>query len=279
MGESLGESRVDGALNIFEMSGVAWALAVHKAAAAMGHGPEADVASYRDLMRSGGFPVLDPEDLASAEAELGRAGIVDADGAISPQWALAARIAAAAPVRAAAVVQSDDTSVHTDLALAGGRGVGVTYARRIGRGETGVQVTGVRNAVEISFFAEEDAWAALKRHLPEIPDGPGPTELPAEASSASMADTRCTIHLEVSAHPRELLPPGPRAGIVSAPVPPVYTVRDVWVLADRLYSVTNSPAADGPALIPVRPDAISQAFAWRLLGAKEFLASLAEQEA
>lgn len=278
MGESLGEPRVDSALNIFEMSGAAWALTVHKAAGASNHGPEADFAAYRDSILAGGFPALDPEEMESAEAELGRAGIVDADGAVSPQWVLAARIATSAPVRAAAVVQSDDTSVHTDLALAGGRGVGVTYARRIRHTETGVDVIEVRNAVEISFLAEEDAWAALKRHLPVVADAPGPSEIRADPPGASAAGTAYTIHLEVSAHPQGSLPDGPLPAAAPAPVPPAYAGRDIWVLADRLYSVSSGPAGDSPALKPVSPAAISQGFAWRLLGAREYLASVAERQ-
>lgn len=270
---------MDSALNVFEMSGVAWALAVHKAAVASGHGPEADFAAYRHSILAGGFPALDTEEVELAEAELGRAGIVGADGAVSPQWVLAARIAASAPVRAAVVVQSEDTSVHTDLALAGGRGVGVTYARRIRPGESGVDVTEVRNAVEISFFAEEDAWAALRRHLPDIADAHGPSELPADPPGFSGAGTAYTIHLQVSAHPQESRPGGPPPVAVPAPVPPAYATHDIWVLADRLYSVSSGPAGEGPALTPVSPAAISQGFAWRLLGAREYLASVAEREA
>jgi hypothetical protein len=272
------------------MSGVAWALAVHKAASAIAQNP--DAGAFGDAP-TGPFPVPDAETTASAEAELLRAGVVDGTGAVTRQWMLAAWIAGSAPVRATAVVQSGRTSVHTDLGLAGGRGVGVTYVRRVSPAGDHNAVTEVRDAVEISFFAEEDAWAAIRRHLPEIPEAPESLEAPeipempdptkpAEPASGPVSPTEAsagsghTIHLEVSAHPGELPPAGTPS---AAPTAPVRAWRDVWVVADRLYSVSAGPTGKGPALAPASPGAISRGFAWRLLGAREYLASVAGREA
>jgi uncharacterized protein YqiB (DUF1249 family) len=275
----LAESRTDVALNVFEISGVAWALTVHKAAEALANEPDADLSAYRDSLQAEALQALDFQKVEAAEAELRRAGIVDANGAISRQWVLAVSIAAFGPLKATAVVQSGESSVHTELALAGGRGIGVTYARRIRHGVGGVDVTAVRNAVEISFFAEENAWAALKRHLPDITEAPEATELPQAAGAALseiVANARYTIHLQVSAHPSPSRP----VGLPPAPVPaPDHVSWDVWALAERLYAVSTGPSGEASALTPDPPDAISLGFAWRLLGAREYLASAAEQAA
>jgi uncharacterized protein YqiB (DUF1249 family) len=278
MGESLGESRTDVALNVFEISGVAWALTVHKAAEVLEYEPDADLSAYRDSIHAEALEALDSQEVEAAGAELRRAGIVDANGAITRQWVLAVSIAALGPLKATGVVQSGESSVHTELALAGGRGIGVTYARRIRHGDGGVDVKEVRNAVEISFFAEENAWAALKRHLPDITEVPEAAELPkapGAAVSEIAANARYTIHLQVSAHPA-----GSRTVRPSAPAPaPVYVSWDVWALGERLYSVSTGPSGEGSALTPVSSDAIRLGFAWRLLGAREYLASAAEQAA
>jgi hypothetical protein len=59
-----------------------------------------------------------------------------------------------------------------------------------------------------------------------------------------------------------------------------YVRKDVWALADRLYSLRTSPAEDdGPAVAEVPSSDISREFVWRLLGAREYLASAAEKAA
>ncbi|QDG65938.1 hypothetical protein NIBR502772_06675 [Pseudarthrobacter sp. NIBRBAC000502772] len=248
----MGESRTDPALNIVEISGLAWALTVHKAAEVLAGEPEAEaaVSAYRESAQAEASRQLEAEDPQAMEAELRRAGIVDGQGAITRQWVLAVWIAASAPVKAAAVVQSQDLSVHTELGLTGGRGVGITYYRRIRHSVDGVAVTEVRNAVEISFFREEDAWAAIRRHLPAAaerqaaPDavvgetGPGATH---------------TFHLEVSA----------AVPVADQGHHPGHVSRDAWALAERSYSIAD----------------LSREVAWRVLGAREYLASAAEKAA
>ncbi|WP_160142482.1 hypothetical protein [Arthrobacter sp. SLBN-100] len=280
----MGESRTDVALNVFEISAVAWALTVHKAAEVLAHEPAVDLSAYRDSIQAEALRALDSQEVEAAGAELRRAGIVDANGAITRQWVLAVSIAAFGPLKATAVVQSGGSSVHTELALAGGRGIGVTYARRIRHGDGGVDVREVRNAVEISFFTEENAWAALKRHLPDITEVPEARELPkapGAALSEIIANAGYTIHLQVSAHPtgsRTVRPSAPVPAPAPAPAPD-HVSWDVWALAERLYVVSTGPSGGGSALTPVPWDAIRLGFAWRLLGAREYLASAAEQAA
>ncbi|MCU1568943.1 MAG: hypothetical protein JWQ56_3880 [Pseudarthrobacter sp.] len=267
----MGEVQTDVALNVFEITGVAWALTVHKAAETLAHGSEADLSAYLDSINAQAILALDSDTVEMAEAELGRAGIVDGDGAISRQWVLAVWISAFAPIRAAAVLQGTETSVHTELALSGGRGVGLTYVRDIRPPGGAIDVTENRNAVEITFFAEENAWAALKRHLPDLAGVPEATRLanpPAAGLSEIVARARYTIHLDVSARPSGSRPAGPVAA-------PDYLSRDVWALAERLYSVTTGPSGEGFGLTPVPSDAIGHGLAWRLLGAREYLASVA----
>lgn len=274
----MGESLTDAALNVFGISGVAWALTVHKAAEAFGQDPAAELAAYWRSSAARALVALDAGSVRLAEAELRRAKITDECGAIRKQWLLAVWISAFAPLKAAAVVQSAEESVHTELALASGRGVAVTYARRIRHGQ-GVEVTEVRNAVEISFFAEENAWAALNRHLPDTGDVPGSPHLPKPglaAFSEGATNAGYTIHLEVAAH---------HAGSRPAPlsdVPagaPDHVSKDVWVLAEHLYSFRTAGSGKDYALAPVPRGSVGQAFAWRLLGAREYLASVAEQAA
>ncbi|MFF2347965.1 hypothetical protein [Pseudarthrobacter sp. NPDC058119] len=266
----MGESQLDGALSAFELSGTAWALTVHKAA-----GSSEDLqAAYRGSAGAQTVETLDLDTLETAEAELRGAGIADESGAISQQWILAAWISAFAPLRAAAVVQSAKDSVHTELAIAGGKGVAVTYARRIRHGQ-GVEVIQVSNAVEVCFFTEENAWAALNRHLPCTAKTSGCHQPSTEtASNGSVADARYTIHLEVAAH---------QAGLSPVPMPggpgPDHVSKDAWILTDRLHSLRASVSSAGFALIPVSRGDIGQTFAWRLLGAREFLASAAAQVA
>ncbi|WP_426225237.1 hypothetical protein [Pseudarthrobacter sp. DSP2-3-2b1] len=276
----MGESRTDVALNVVKISGRAWALTVHKAAGALAHEPDADLSAYAGSVQAQAVREMDTEAVQALEAELRLAGIVDAGGTITRQWVLAVWISAFGPLRAAAVVQSADLSVHTELALAGGRGIGVTYSRRIRHGEAGVEVTDVRDAVEISFFAEEHAWAAIRRHLPDIPEVPGLPKSPAATAGETVAAARYTIHLQVSAHPAGSRVAG--SGPTPSPAPagaPAHGSWDVWTLTDHLYAVGTNPSGDGSALAPVGSDAIGREFAWRLLGAREYFASVAEQAA
>jgi hypothetical protein len=280
-GESLGESRTDVALNVFEISGLAWALTVHKAAEALAHEPDVDLSGYKDSVQALAVRELDAGAAQAAEAELRTAGIVDGTGAITRQWMLAVWIAASGPLKVASIVQSAGLSVHTELGLAGGRGVGVTYSRRISHGAEGMVVTEVRNAVEVSFFAEEDAWAAIKRHLPDMSQVPEPTE---QQNSEPAEDARYTIHLHVSAHPAgshvAALGTAPsNAGGDARGSAPDHVSWDIWALAQQLYSVRTGPPGDEPALTPVAPNDLSREFAWRLLGAREYLASTAEKAA
>jgi hypothetical protein len=290
-GESLGESRTDVALNVFEISGLAWALTVHKAAEALAHEPDVDLSGYKDSVQALAVRELDAEAAQAAEAELRRAGIVDGTGAITRQWMLAVWIAASGPLKVTSIVQSAGLSVHTELGLAGGRGVGVTYSRRISHGAEGVVVTEVRNAVEICFFAEENAWAAIKRHLPDLTQVPEPTEQqkpPMATSSEAAEDAKYTIHLHVSAHPAgsDVAALGTAPGAAAEGVPgsprgraPDHVSWDIWALAQQLYSVRTGTPGDEPALTPVAPNDLSREFAWRLLGAREYLASTAEKAA
>jgi hypothetical protein len=265
----MGESRTDAALNIVEISGLAWALTVHKAAEVLAiEAADADLSAYRESAQAEASRQVDAEDSPAMEAELRRAGIVDGHGAITRQWVLAVWIAALAPVKAAVVVQTRDLSVHTEIGLARGRGVGITYHRRIRHGLDGVGVTEVRTAVEVSFFHEENAWAAIRRHLPDFTDvQPTVRTTPHDA----VANATCTVHLEVSARP---IGSGPGSEEKT------YVRKDVWALADRLYSLRTSPAEDGgPAVTEVPSSDISREFVWRLLGAREYLAGAVEKAA
>ncbi|MDI2034855.1 hypothetical protein [Paenarthrobacter nitroguajacolicus] len=274
----------DSRLNIVEVSGLAWAESVRRAAETLGN--EADFADYQASLPEQG--VRSPE----TGDELRRAGILDAHGVMSPQWVLAVALAASAPVKASTVVQFRDTvqfkdtvqlrdaapsgdavrpeehSVHTEIGLAGGRGVGVSYQRRISHQADGAGLTEVRNAVEVSFFQEEDAWAALSRQFPDLSQLDGQHgATPGETA----ADTTCTIHLGVSATPTG------QAG--SRP----YARGRVWAVADRLYSVDRSyssdetPEEDAPVSLAAVPATdIGREFAWSLLGAREYLGSAAD---
>ena len=265
----MGASRTEAALSVFQISGLAWASTVHKAAESLAHEPDADLSAYQDSIQALAVRQLDAATVQTVDAELGRAGIVDQYGAINPQWVLAVWISAFAPVKVAAVVQSRELSVHTELGLAAGRGVGVSYERRIRHSTDGVDVTEVRNAVEISFFTEENARAAIKRHLPDVSDLPAP---PAATPDETVADARYTIHLEVAARLE-----GARPG--EADERPGHVSRDIWALTERLNSVRTSSAHGGLALTEVPASDIGREFAWRLLGAREYLASAAGQAA
>lgn len=246
----MGESRTDPALNIFEISGLAWASTVHKAAEVLANKADGDLSAYRESAQAEASRQLDAEDPQAMEAELRLAGIVDGQGAITRQWVLAVWIAASAPVKAAAVVQTQELSVHTEIGLAGGRGVGITYYRRIRHGVDGVAVTEVRNAVEVSFFREEDAWAAIRRHLPAAAERQAAPDTVIEETGPVATHA---FHLEVSAAV-PAADQGHHSGHLS---------RDAWALAERSYSIAD----------------LSREFAWRVLGAREYLASAAEKAA
>lgn len=248
----MGESRTDPALNIFEISGLAWALTVHKAAEVLAREPEAEaaVSAYRDSVQAQASRQLEAEDPEAIAAELRRAGIVDGQGSIARQWVLAVWVSASAPLKVAAVVQSQDLSVHTELGLASGRGVGISYARRIRHDADGVAVTEVRNAVEVSFFREEDAWAAIRRHLPAAAERQAAPDAVVEETGPF---TTHTFHLEVSGAV-------PAAGQGHHQR---HVSSDVWALVERRYSVAD----------------LSREFAWRVLGAREYLAGAAEKAA
>ncbi|TVU66890.1 hypothetical protein FQP90_01760 [Paenarthrobacter nitroguajacolicus] len=257
----MGAPRADAALNILEVSGLAWAETVRRAMESMPFEPDADVSRLWASAQVRIGRELDGVDHRDVRAELRRAGIVDSQGVLVPQWILAVGIAATAPVKAATVVQWPDQSIHTETGLAGGRGVGVTYRRRIRHQPDGSAVTEVRNAVEVSFFQEEDAWAALSRHFPDLSEH---RTVPHDAVA-----TGTTIHLEVSASQA-----GP--GWNGHP----FASRHMWSMTDRLYSVGTDPA-DGntPTLTAVPGTDIGREFAWRLLGAREYLASAADGKA
>ena len=256
------EIQADSRLNILEVSGLAWAETVRRAAETLGNDAAANFAAYQASLPE--QAVRSPE----TGDELRRAGILDAYGVMSPQWILAVALAASAPVKASAVVQFRDTaqfgdavrpeerSVHTEIGLAGGRGVGVSYFRRINQQPDDEVVTEVRNAVEVSFFQEENAWASLSRHFPDLPE--------LNASHEAAANASCTIHLDVWATP------GTRTG--ARP----YSSRRVWTVADRLYSVATGPGGtDAVSLTAVPATDLAREFAWSLLGAREYLGTLA----
>ncbi|QOT21653.1 hypothetical protein [Paenarthrobacter sp. YJN-D] len=259
----MGEIHVDARLNIVELSGIAWAETVRRAAEATGS--EADAAAYPEY-----FPHPDAHHQDAGD-ELRRAGILDAQGTLSPQWILAVTLAVSAPLTATTVVQFQDQSIHSRAGLAGGRGVAVSYRRRISHQPNGVVVTEVRNAVEVSFFQEENAWAALSRHFPRFHQL---EPLPEATPQAVAANTSCTIHLEVSGH---LDVPG-----TPAPGFRPYTSRRVWAVADQLYSVDQLNSVEtgpgqnpSPTLTAVPSTDPGLEFAWSLLGAKEYLGSAA----
>ncbi|MDD7837244.1 hypothetical protein [Paenarthrobacter sp. AB444] len=269
----MGEIRADSRLNIVEISPLAWAATVRKAAEAMDSSQDAELAAYQASLQAQGD--VTPE----VAEELLRAGILDARGVMSQQWVLAVFLAASAPLRASTIVQRGDTvqsggtaqfgdtaqsggtleSVHTEVGMAGGRGVGLSYRRRISTEAGGGAVTEVRNAVEVSFFREEDAWASLSRHFPDLPRlVDSPDNLP----QATAADVGCTIHLEVTA-----VPPG-RHGFQP------YQRRHSWGVAERLYSVEASRGdAATASWMPVPATDIASEFAWSVLGGREYLAS------
>ncbi|MDR6507084.1 hypothetical protein [Arthrobacter oryzae] len=283
----MGEVRSDPHLNIFEISGLAWATTVNKAAAVLAAEP-GGFASAADVLAAGAAGELSPEDTRMVDTELARAGIVDAAGNISAQWVLAVWTSAFAPIKVTTVSQAGLESSHCELGLAGGRGVAVSYRRRLSRTTTlGAEVAEVRNAVEISFFRAENAWAAAARSLPAMAElHAAPSEdtgfdgerttlpLAADACSptavtdgvpAAIAHARCTVRLGVAASD-----PGSGRTRYSAAV---------WALADRLYSLRTEPGTENLSAVHVPAGDVGRDFAWRILGAREFLASSSAQAA
>lgn len=300
MGDTVLERAGDPAPGIIRISGLAWALAVDRTLRMLAAEPEVDIAGYERSAPARALGALDPADTGRLAAELAAAGISGADGAIREPWLLAVMIAVSAPVRVSAVARTGECSVHTDLGLAGGRGVAVAYRRRVRTPEgpdTGpVDVVGVDDAVEVALFEEQDAWAAVRRVLPEVPGlrsapgAPRPPGLPAggrtrldprelqETGGAAVPQDlrdavlapRCTVHLQVSAAP-------PHGGATSGAA--AYRTGDVWALADKLYSVRTTVGDQPLVLEDVPPGDIAATLQWRLLGAREFLAASAGQVA
>ncbi|WP_445155190.1 hypothetical protein ACTWLI_02820 [Arthrobacter sp. Hor0625] len=291
----------DPASGIIRISGLAWALAVDRTLRTLAAEPEVDVAGYERSAPARALGALDPADTGRLAAELAAAGISGADGAIREPWLLAVMIAVSAPVRVSAVARTGECSVHTDLGLAGGRGVAVAYRRRVrtpeGPETSPVDVVGVDDAVEVALFEEQDAWAAVRRILPEVPglraaagatrptglpaggrrrldprdlQGTGGAAVPQDLRDAVLAP-RCTVHLQVSAGPAPLV--GAASGAAA------YSSGDVWALADRLYSVRTTGGDHALVLEDVPPGDIATTLQWRLLGAREFLATSAGQVA
>jgi hypothetical protein len=282
----MGEVRSDPHLNIFEISGLAWATTVHKAAAVLAAEPGGFV-SAADVLAVEAVGELSPEDTRMVDAELARAGIVDAAGNISAQWVLAVWTSAFAPIKVTTVSQAGLESSHCELGLAGGRGIAVSYRRRLSRTTLGVEMAEVRNAIEISFFRAEDAWAATARSLPAVaelhaaPSGttgfdgerttipiaalPPSLQPVTDGVPAAIAHARCTVRLGVAASD-----PGSGRTRYSAAV---------WALADRLYSLRTEPGTGNLSAVDVPAGDVGRDFAWRILGAREFLASSAAQAA
>ncbi len=121
----MGEIHVDARLNIVELSGIAWAETVRRAAEATGS--EADAAADPEY-----FPHPDAHHQDAGD-ELRRAGILDAQGTLSPQWILAVTLAVSAPLTATTVVQFQDQSIHSRAGLAGGRCVAAADRRHLCR--------------------------------------------------------------------------------------------------------------------------------------------------
>lgn len=278
----------DPALNIFEISGLAWAAAVDRAMQVLAAEPEVDFDAYQQSPGAVAMRLLDPADTSRLDAELRGAGFVGPDGAIRAQWLLAVAISATAPIRVSAVARTADESAHTDLALAGGRGIAVSYRRRVRTTAAGTDVPGVHDVVEVALFEEQHAWAAVRRILPdhaellagtpsagstpsreggrdvvgarELQD-PGNAGVDPDITAAVLAP-RCTVYLDVVA-----APPGQAAA---------YLASDVWSLADNLYSVRTSGDGGGSlVLVDAAPGDIARELSWRLLGAREFLAGAA----
>lgn len=268
-------------------------MTVRKAAASLAAEPGGDITNPQDIWASHTIEEMSPEESRTAESELARAGIVDSAGNISAQWVLAAWILAYAPIKVTTVAQTAAESSHCELGLAGGRGVAISYRRRLSRTGHRIDVAEIKNIVEVSFFREEHAWAATARNLPDLPelrakavkgsafDGQR-TTIPFEAlpawSSGTIPDglpsaiinARCTTHLQVEAR---------WEGHSSDPEPRASVTTDVWALAERLYSLRTAAEPRSLSAVDVPPGDISREFAWRLLGAREFLAGSSAQAA
>lgn len=289
----MGKVRSDPYLNIFEISGHAWAMTVRKAAASLNAEAGGDISNSPDMRAFHAIEEMSPEESRTAEAELTRAGIVDPAGNISAQWVLAAWILAYAPIKVTTVAQTAAESSHCELGLAGGRGIALSYRRRLSRTGHRIDVAEVKNIVEVSFFREEHTWAAIARNLPDLPelranavkgsafDGQRTTipfeALPAWSSGAvpdglpsEIINARCTTHLQVAAR---------MEGGGSDPALRTSVTTDVWALADRLYSLRTAAEPSSLSAVDVPPGDISREFAWRLLGAREFLAGSSAQAA
>lgn len=271
----------DPTLNIFEISGLAWAAAVDRAMRALAAEPEVDYAAYQQSAGARALRSLEPADARRLDAELREAGILGPDGALAEQWLLAVLLSVSAPVRVGAVARTGEHSAHTDVGLAGGRGIAVSYRRRVRSTPAGAAVTGVRDVVEVALFEEPHAWAAVRRILPdfaELQAGPGTAHrlagdrtpvssrdlqalgnagLPRDVKAAVLAP-RCTVHLDVYAAP--------------SGTAPAFHAADVWALADRLYSVRTADGGPSLLMVDVPPGDIARELHWRLLGAREFLA-------
>jgi hypothetical protein len=277
-------------LNIFEISGLAWAAAVDGALRALAAEPEIDFAAYQQSANALALGSLEPADTRRLDAELREAGIVGPDGTMPDQWLVAVLIAVNAPIRVTVVARTGEHSAHTDLGLADGRGIAVSYRRRIRTTDAGTAVTGIQDVVEVALFEEQHAWSAVRRILPdftELQAGPGSArsldgdrtpispqqlqslggaELQQDVKDAVLAP-RCTVHLDVVA-----AQPG---------ATPAFRAADVWHLAEKLYSVRTSGDDGGRSLVmvDVPPGDVARELFWRLLGAREFLAGSAGQAA
>ncbi|MGO4121369.1 hypothetical protein [Arthrobacter sp. YAF16] len=283
-------------LNIFEISGLAWAVAVDRALRALAAEPEIDFAAYQQSSTALALGSLEPADTRRLDAELREAGIVGPDGTMPEQWLLAVLIAVSAPIRVTVVARTGEHSAHTHLGLAGGHGIAVSYRRRIRTTDAGTAVTGIQDVVEVALFEERHAWSAVRRILPgftELQAGPGsargldsdrgldgartpvsPQQLQAVGSAELQQDVkdavlapRCTVHLDVVA-----APPG---------TAPAFRAADLWHLSEKLYSVRTSGDDGGRSLVmvDVPPGDVARELFWRLLGAREFLAGSAGQAA
>jgi hypothetical protein len=275
------QSRAEPALDAVEISGLAWAAAVDAGIRAHAAHPGVDAAAYEQSAGAKALAALEPGDAARLEAELRAAGITGPDNQLAEHWRTSVLLAVTAAVRVSVVAATAEYSMHTDLALSEGLGLAVSYRRQARTTAAGEEVMDVRDAVELVRFDEPDAWAALRRTLPDLAEllaSPGSagwlegertpisrTELlnlpdavlPPDVKTAVLTP-RCRVHLEVTADR-----PGPTT---------VFHAADVWALADRLYAVRTADGGQSLVLVHVPSGDLLRQLQWRLLGAREALA-------
>jgi hypothetical protein len=154
-------------LKVHTLSFRAWALAGSTAVTRMEERFGRDLGALRvpDVERM--LARLTEAERAELRAELSEVRMADASGRLTDAWAAAVVESAQPDVAVRAVSTLGKVNVAVDLTLARGRGMAVARRRRVHEDPVGNLDVDARDAVvEVTLFAAEDAWPALRRCLP-----------------------------------------------------------------------------------------------------------------